>query len=368
MTREKADSRRRIAIILVAALVVAAVIVILAIAGNARRAESFEGKLPVVSVAEPETVRLDRHISMLSHVESQRMVPVVSLASGKVLEIAVASGDRVSENQEVAIVDPEAYQLQEEMSAAVSTASEAAFSRVEELYRKGAVSRQDYDEALARRDASAAQTRQASLQLSWTDVKAPKDGVVLTVFVKAGDTVSQGSPIALIGDLDRICCYADVPESGLGSIRKGAHVRIVHLSSGKTASGQVELVEPYVDPRSKTFKVKVAFDSGFDKEVFIPGCSVDVAISIGSDEARDSICVPRSALTGSDALYYVDFESGKPDDSRRIGIAHMLERSDFEIKGEYVIVGPSGIGRKFVVRGQNSLFDGQKVMAEIGCE
>jgi len=120
-----------------------------------------------------------------------------------------------------------------------------------------------------------AQTKQArataaetEVQLSYTKIYSPIDGIVSVRVAKQGEVVSQGSPIVVIVDVDHLWVRADVEESYIDSVQFGQTLRI-RLPSGNILQGQVffkGVESDYATQRDvsrtkrdiKTFAIKVS--------------------------------------------------------------------------------------------------------------
>lgn len=89
-------------------------------------------------------------------------------------------------------------------------------------------------------------------------VYAPLSGVVIEKNVIEGGYVNVGDPLFTIADLSVVWVEADVFESDLALLRPGQRVEIAPLSlPGLTFSGRVSLIKPFLDPKTRTVKVRV---------------------------------------------------------------------------------------------------------------
>lgn len=100
-----------------------------------------------------------------------------------------------------------------EAAARVSNAREA-LSLSKEGPRK-----ETQDQAMAQLKAAKAALEQARLQLEYTELKAPMDGVVLTKAAEAGEYLSPGAAVFVIGDLAHPWVRAYINEKDMGRIR-----------------------------------------------------------------------------------------------------------------------------------------------------
>jgi RND family efflux transporter MFP subunit len=121
-----------------------------------------------------------------------------------------------------------------------------------------------------------------TVELENTQIKAPFDGIVTEIPVKAGETVAAlNTPICEVVDLDTLYVQVAVPIQYLPLLEKGMKVSIQvekeTLSFNKKFVGEIWYINPIVDPTSRRFKVKVLLRNphplvrpGMVAEVFFP--------------------------------------------------------------------------------------------------
>ena len=149
-------------------------------------------------------------------------VDVKAQQEGVLTEIFADAGQTVTEN------DLLARMTNEELGAQLASAqasieearanllnSEQTLARYQRLIEYNATSRQDYDNAVAQRDAAKAQLDNRIAQRNMTqanmsklDVYAPNSAVVVSIYHKAGDYVRAGEPIFLLSDFSELQGYA----------------------------------------------------------------------------------------------------------------------------------------------------------------
>jgi membrane fusion protein (multidrug efflux system) len=159
--------------------------------------------------------------------------------------------------------------------------TETDVGRLEPLAAQQAVSRQELDNALSARDAARAQVdaRQAAvvtaeLDLGYTWIRAPLEGLVGTTQVKAGNLVGRGESTLLttVSQLDPILFRAGVSEAEyLNLARRAEEIKRQQeselaavellLANGTVhpQPGRVDVVDRAVDPTTGTLSVQFAF-------------------------------------------------------------------------------------------------------------
>jgi HlyD family secretion protein len=120
------------------------------------------------------------------------------------------------------------------LEQAVNT--ESAAQNVAQANRKQVDARQSaINTTVAQLEQARATAAQVSAQLSYTKIYAPIDGIVSVRVAKQGEVVAQGSPIVVVVDVDHLWVHADVEESYIDSVSFGQ----VKLPSGDIIEGPV---------------------------------------------------------------------------------------------------------------------------------
>lgn len=89
-------------------------------------------------------------------------------------------------------------------------------------------------------------------------IYAPIGGTVIEKSVRAGQYVKEGDVLYRIADLDPIWLYLDIYEYDLGWVRFGQSVDVtVEAYPGETFKGTVAFIDPYLNDKTRTVKVRV---------------------------------------------------------------------------------------------------------------
>jgi HlyD family secretion protein len=135
--------------------------------------------------------------------------------------------------------------------------------RSEEIKRAGeALKQAEADYALVRKGPrQEASLEQARLQLSYTEIKAPIDGVVLSKAAENGEFVNPGTTVIVLGDLAHPWLRAYINEKDLGRLNLGDHVDVkTDTFKDKTYKGRVVFISSQAEftPKSvQTFEERV---------------------------------------------------------------------------------------------------------------
>ncbi len=154
---------------------------------------------------------------------SDEMADAVALIDGRVTEIFVDKNSKVSEGQLLFRLknDDVPLKIQEAESNILRAEAQLAnartsFARYTRLMEKDATSKEKYDESQMQFLAAEAALKQAVavrdqyvVQEGRQDIYAPIDGEVLILYKQMGAYVSTGTPVALIGNFNRL--YFSMP-------------------------------------------------------------------------------------------------------------------------------------------------------------
>jgi HlyD family secretion protein len=148
------------------------------------------------------------------------------------------------------------------------SAQEAALNVAQANRKQVDVRQSEVTTMLAQLEQARATAAETEVQLNYTKIYSPIDGIVSVRVAKQGEVVAQGSPIVVVVDVDHLWVRADVEESYIDSVQFGQTLRI-RLPSGNMLQGQVffkGVESDYATQRDvsrtkrdiKTFAIKVA--------------------------------------------------------------------------------------------------------------
>ncbi len=203
-----------------------------------------------------------------------RNIPVVSIASGRVVEIGARLGDTVTKGQllmRVQSADISQAFSDYRQAVADETLARAQLSRSKLLYDKGAIAQKDYEVAVDA-EAKAEVTLETALQRlrvlgadpkhpsAIVDIHAPASGVITDQQVtNAGGVQGLASPnLFTISDLSHVWVVCDVYENDLHFVRLGEYADI-HLNAYPKLAlrGRIGNIGAILDPNLRTAKVRL---------------------------------------------------------------------------------------------------------------
>ena len=206
----------------------------------------------------------------------EREVPVISLASGRVVDIRARLDDNVKKGQLLLKVQsPDITNAFDTYLKAVNNEQLAnkAYLRAQDLFAHGAISQSMLEQAQDTEDDAKADLAAADQQLttlgvdkshpsSVVNVFAPISGVIIaqnvTNAAAAGVTYTGSSTAFTIADLSVVWVICDVYENDLPQVRLGQEAQIrLNAVPGKVFTGRVSDIGPVLDPTTRTAKVRI---------------------------------------------------------------------------------------------------------------
>jgi len=257
--------------------------------------EDEEEKSPPVPVEVSLPVRGDVYAiySGTAPIEAFAEAEVIAKVPGEVKEILVEEGDDVKKGQILARLDGDRLRLELNESKARLRKLQRDFERNKDLQEKGLISEGDFDKILYDLEALQASFNLASLELDYTQIRAPIDGVVSDRFIKLGNTLKVGDPVFSVTSMEPLVAYLFIPEREFRQIAAGQPVRIdIDALAGAPTIAEVTRVSPVVDPDTGTFKITIEIKDSARR--IKPG--MFGRMSIVFDRRENALQVPRSAV------------------------------------------------------------------------
>jgi HlyD family secretion protein len=151
----------------------------------------------------------------------------------------------------------DALKLQYEVAKSRLTESESVLKMAEGNLTKIDAVKQDIEVAATQISASTAALNQSSIQLDYTQLKTPTDGVVTSRNIEPGETVTPGREVITLSDLSRVDLKIFVDETEIGAVKPGQKVDIkVDTFPGKTYTGYVSFISPEGEFTPKIIQTK----------------------------------------------------------------------------------------------------------------
>ncbi|MFT5837069.1 MAG: multidrug efflux system membrane fusion protein [Candidatus Azotimanducaceae bacterium] len=285
-----------------------------------------------VQVAHPLKKSVIEYTDFTGRLEAVEMVDVKPRVSGYIESIHFREGQKVKKGDLLFIIDPRPFQAQVNRFKAQVNQAESALAlansnlkRSQKLIETRAISQEEADirenEALqAEADLAAAQAEleAVALDLDFTKVTAPIDGIADRHFVTAGNLVTGDvSSLTTLVPHDPIYAYYEVDErtfllgvrrffDGKSPVRGGntanipAYLGLDH-EEGHPHEGVINFASNQLNPNTATITVRALFEN--DDEFLTPGLFARIRVPISKEKER--ILIPDTAIGSDQSIKYV---------------------------------------------------------------
>ncbi len=229
--------------------------------------------------------------------EADRDASVVAKVGGEVRALVIEEGQPVRAGQLLARLDGDQLRLEAEKAKASLAKLEHDYRRNVELHEKGMLAPGAFENLKYEVDAQRAAYDLARLQLSYTEIRAPIDGVLSERLIKVGNTIKPNDVLFQVTDLEPLLAYVHVPERELGRLQPGQSASVqVDAVPDQAFIGRVARLSPVVDPQTATFKatIEVADPTARLK----PGMFARVGIVY--ERRERALQIPRTAIVDNE--------------------------------------------------------------------
>jgi multidrug efflux system membrane fusion protein len=306
---------------------------------------------PAVPVSRPVSREVTDYIDFTGRTDAVQAVDVRARVTGYLERIPFKEGAEVKKGDLLFEIDPRPYQAQLEQAEGQVDLNEASLKLARTTYERdraiagsvsGGVSQQQLDqdlaaveEAVARVKASKSSTKVYRLNVGFTKVLSPIDGMVSRYYLTPGNLVNQDQTLlTTVVSLDPMHAYFDMDEPTLLRIRRavnegkikppqdGVFPVLMGLQGeeGYPHQGTINFVNNQVNPTTGSISVRGVFDNPRPKggaRLLTPGMFVRIRLPIG--RPHDALLVIDRAVASDQGLKYVYVLDGENKaQSRRV--------------------------------------------------
>jgi HlyD family secretion protein len=312
-----------------------------------------EVKVTEIGLVSPAQATVD--LAATGYVVPQVVAKVGAKVTGRIAKVNLREGDSVKAGQLLFELDPSdqrsavaaaaarvsaarakavAARARAAVARATAVETQVQYDRNKKLVERGAVPQatvddlaahlesltnqvkaSDDDASAAEADANAAQAEMSSLSVNLGNmtIESPLSGTAVTKPAQMGDVVTPSGTLVELADFDSLRVEVDVPESHLGTIRKGTPCEIVlDAFPDQRRRGEVSELGPRLDRAKATGVVKVRFVDGMDgvlPEMAARVSFLTKALDPSQMKAPPKKIVPASAIAtrgGAKVVFVVD--------------------------------------------------------------
>lgn len=306
--------------------------------------------------------------------------------TGRLEEIYVNIGDKIENNELIAVLDDDEYvqqvgRYQAELAVAEASVVEArsSFELAEREYERAKILREKkigseseldnaeanykaqearYKVAVAQISQRKASLAEARVRLSYTKIRASwesKDKLSRVIgerFVHEGALLTPNSPIVSILDINKVLAIIHMVEKDYPKVKTGMEAYITtDAFPGKTFTGKVVRIAPQLKESSREARIEIEIPN--DEWLLKPGMFTRVRIKFSTKD--NAVIVPQSSLARREEKQGIFLA-----DTTNMTAAFVSVTTGI-VNGEYVEIVSPDVAGLVVNLGQHLLEDGSKI-------
>jgi RND family efflux transporter MFP subunit len=249
----------------------------------------------LVEATTPKNHTFESAYSFLGTFEAIHQNTIGADGGGKVIQLSIEEGDRVSKGQVIAKLDDELLQLQLQNAEVSIEGQKNDENRYNNLAKENAVSGVTLEKTKLGVRSAEIQRKQLQKQLKNATIKAPFSGVITKRMIDLGSVIGSGSPVVEITDISSLKLTVSVPERDILKFKLNQSVEVAaDIYTGKSFKGKVSNISVQAD-KSHNFKVQITIPNG--KQEIMAG--MYGSVSLNNAESITALAIPRKALVGS---------------------------------------------------------------------
>jgi RND family efflux transporter MFP subunit len=340
---------------------------------TAKKEEDAPPQVPVVALRTTDQRLYHEHVA---DIQAERNVEVRAKVRGFLDHIFVDEGKFVKKGQPLFRINPSEYQNQLASAKAAETSAEAEVAsakvqleRVQLLVSKNIIAKTETDLAMAnlrtaQSHVAEARARQstARLNLAYTLVRAPFDGIINRIPLKVGSLIEDTTLLTTVSDLSQVLVYFEVPENEYLEItrlrqehpeRSRSDTIALVLADGSRYPypGYIETSEGEIDENTGSIAFRARFDN--PQHLLKHGATGRVRLT---NVVPNALLVPQKAVFEiQDKSYVYVLDSNN--------VAHTRSFvPGTRTGGNYVVKSGLKHGERVVYEGTQQMKDGMKVV------
>jgi multidrug efflux system membrane fusion protein len=287
---------------------------------------------PHVAVAQPLRQSVTPYLEATGNTVAYNQVDLEARVEGFLQDIRVADGASVRRGDTLFVIEPAPYQAKLQQAQSQLTSAQAQALQSEDEYkRQSSLGRSDFasqsvvEQALAKRDTDRANVLNqqaavtlAAINLGYTQVTAPFEGVMTAHEVSVGGLVGVNAPtkLASVVQFNPIYVSFNISEQAVLRIRsslRASGIDEADLSkvtveiglmteTGYPHSGKLDYAAPTVDTSTGTLTVRGVLDNA--DRALLPGFFARVRVPMVA-QAAEALLVPDTALSSDQSGRYL---------------------------------------------------------------
>ncbi len=293
----------------------------------------------------------------VSQIKSVRNIEIRAQEKGYLQNIYVDEGQFVKAGQLLFKIMPKIYEAELQKSEAEARQAEIELNNAKTLADKNIVSKNEQEMAQAKLDQSKAEIALAKIHLSFTDIRAPFDGIIDRIPKKLGSLIDEGELLTSLSDNSQMFAYFNVSEPEYIDYKtniknRGDSKVILMLANGQPLpyKGEVETIESEFDNETGNIAFRAKFPN--PDKLLRNGETGKVRMTV---PVKDALIIPQKATYEIQDKKYVFVV----DKNNTVRSKEIIVRG--ELPDIYVIESGLSAGDKILLEGVQKVKDNDTI-------
>ncbi|MBO9635367.1 MAG: efflux RND transporter periplasmic adaptor subunit [Chitinophagaceae bacterium] len=311
-------------------------------------------------VTAPVTLDTSFTKEYVSQIRSVRNIEIRAQEKGFLENIYVDEGQYVKAGQLLFKIMPKLYEAELLKAEAEAKAADIELQNTKALVDKNIVSKNEQAVAQAKLDQAKAEMALAKLHLSFTDIRAPFDGIIDRLPKKLGSLIDEGELLTSLSDNSQMFAYFNVSEPEYleyqTNARNRGNAEVKLLLANATVlphPGKVEVIEGEFDNETGNIAFRARFPN--PERLLKNGETGKVMMTM---PLKNALIIPQKATYEvQDKIYVFVVDKENKVRSRNITIAG-------ELPDLYVVTSGLAADEKILLEGVQKVKDDEKISFE----
>jgi membrane fusion protein (multidrug efflux system) len=255
------------------------------------RSSSNTGNLPV-DIYVFKNQFLANSIQTTGTLLASEETALFSESSGKVTHIFFNEGEYVKKGTLLFQLNDKDLVAQLDRIRIEKSFAETTLARQKQLFDKGGISQEQFDQAQNRVNVLQAQIEETLAKIEKTQVRAPFDGIIGLRQISNGAYLTPSVPTATIQNLDILNLEFSVPEKYFNRVKPGDEITFSVSNGEKEYKAEIYAIEPQIDINTRTVVMRARFNNREDR--LLPGLFAYITYNI--DTVENALLVPSQAI------------------------------------------------------------------------
>ncbi|GAB1624163.1 efflux RND transporter periplasmic adaptor subunit [Agarivorans albus] len=231
--------------------------------------------------------------------------------NGRLDEILVKPGDAVVAGQPLANLDPAMYNQELEVAEANYYLAKVLFDRATQLVDRGVISRSDYDRSKSQFSISQAALDKAKVNLSYTKLVAPYDGLIASKYADQYEYVYEKQQVLSLQTESSVDVNFQLPERLIGIFQASRingdaapSLRVQFQGREQWYEASLKELSTVADPSTASYTIVLSLPIPDELNIF-PGMATQVQIESTTQNSKANLKAPLGSVINEESQNYV---------------------------------------------------------------